>query len=200
MKIVIIDYGMGNVRSVEKAFERIGRPAIISSDPNEIRDADKVVLPGVGAFGEAMHELERRNLIDVIKEVVAHARPFLGICLGLQVLFDTSEEAPEVRGLGILPGTVKRFRRGIKVPHMGWNQLSRQRETPYMQNISPDDYFYFVHSYYVIPRNSDNVVATTTYDVDFVSVVCRDNLFATQFHPEKSQHAGLRLIENFAGV
>jgi glutamine amidotransferase len=197
MKIAIIDYGMGNLRSVEKAFEHVGYPAEITSDPELLKAADKVVLPGVGAFGDGMRELRSRNLVDVIKTVIDSGTWFLGICLGLQLLFSESEEAPGVEGLNIIQGTVPRFRQGITVPHMGWNQLNTVRENPLLADIPPESYFYFVHSYYVAPTNGDVVVATTDYDIAFVSMVGKDNLFATQFHPEKSQTVGLRMLTNF---
>lgn len=200
MKIAIIDYGMGNLRSVEKAFAYLGYNAQITSDPKEISQADKVVLPGVGAFGKGMEELRQRGLIEVIKEVVAEQKPFFGICLGLQLLFTESEEAPGVAGLGIFPGRVTRFKQGVTVPHMGWNQIHIKRDSPIFNSIPSDTYFYFVHSYYVVPEDDNVILATTDYAVEFVSMINHGNLFATQFHPEKSQKIGLQMLKNFARV
>lgn len=200
MKIAIIDYGMGNLRSVEKAFAYLGYNAQITSDPKEISQADKVVLPGVGAFGKGMEELRRRGLIEVIKEIVAEQKPFFGICLGLQLLFTESEEAPGVEGLGIFPGRVTRFKQGVTVPHMGWNQIHIKRDSPIFNSIPSDMYFYFVHSYYVVPEDDNVILATTDYAVEFVSMINHGNLFATQFHPEKSQKIGLQMLKNFARV
>ncbi len=197
MNIAIIDYGMGNLRSVEKAFDHIGYPAEISADTKTLLAADKVVLPGVGAFGDGMRELHKRNLVEVVKEIVDAQTPLLGICLGLQLLFTESDEAPGVDGLGIVPGKVTRFRKGITVPHMGWNQLNIKRSNHLFENIAPDSFFYFVHSYYVVPDDSDVVVATTNYDIEFVSIIGKENVFATQFHPEKSQEMGLHMLTNF---
>ena len=200
MKIAIIDYGMGNLRSVEKAFAYLGYPAQITSDPQALRQADRVVLPGVGAFGDGMRELHRRGLIDVIKELIADSKPVLGICLGLQLLFNHSEEAPGVEGLGIIPGRVTRFKKGITVPHMGWNQIRIRRTSPIFDSIPSEAYFYFVHSYYVVPEDDSVILTTTEYDVEFVSMINRGNLFAAQFHPEKSQKVGLQMLKNFASL
>ncbi|MCD6385527.1 imidazole glycerol phosphate synthase subunit HisH [Candidatus Sumerlaeota bacterium] len=200
MKIAIIDYGMGNLRSVEKAFAYLGYTAQITSDPQALRQADRVVLPGVGAFGDGMRELHRRGLIDVIKELIADSKPVLGICLGLQLLFNHSEEAPGVEGLGIIPGRVTRFKKGITVPHMGWNQIRIKRTSPIFDSIPSEAYFYFVHSYYVVPEDDSVILTTTEYDVEFVSMINRGNLFAAQFHPEKSQKVGLQMLKNFASL
>ncbi|MCL4108211.1 UNVERIFIED_CONTAM: hypothetical protein GTU68_066134 [Idotea baltica] len=187
--IRIVDYGMGNLRSVQKAFERVGYPAEITSDPKQLAECDKLVLPGVGAFRDAIAVLKKTGLDNVIRQHVESQRPFLGICLGLQLLFDVSYEDGEFPGLGILKGTVERFENkpGMKVPHMGWNTLSPKNAS-----------FYFVHSYYVAPADNTVVGATTDYTTSFTSMVARDNLFATQFHPEKSQRVGLALLKNFA--
>jgi len=198
--IAIIDYGMGNLRSVQKGFEKVGHAATITSDPAEIRAAERVILPGVGAFEDAMHELRDRGLIDVVRAAANSGRPFLGICLGLQLLFDVSFEGGEHEGLGILPGQVVRFpaRTGIKVPHMGWNQLSIRRPAPLFAGLSADPFMYFVHSYYVVPREESVISAEANYPEPFTAAVWRENLFATQFHPEKSQEQGLRILRNFA--
>ncbi len=200
--IAIIDYQMGNLRSVQKGFEKVGHQAVITSDPEDLRRATKVVLPGVGAFGDAMAELRRRNLIEPIRAVVNSGKPFLGICLGLQLLFDTGEEGGEHQGLGILPGKVVRFNlpHVFKVPHMGWNQLQIRRPAPILNGFVPDTHVYFVHSYYVVPNDSSVIATETDYGVLFCSMIWRDNIFATQFHPEKSQVDGLRILRNFAEI
>lgn len=198
--IAIIDYGMGNLRSVQKGFEKAGHAALITSDTAEIRSADKVVLPGVGAFGDAMDELHRRRLIEPIRETLAAGKPFLGICLGLQLLFETGHEGGRHEGLGVLPGEVVRFdlSSDYKVPHIGWNQLEIVRPAPILAGLSSGTHVYFVHSYYVAPVDRAVVAAETNYGVPFTATVWRDNLFATQFHPEKSQADGLRMLKNFA--
>ncbi len=198
--IAIVDYQMGNLRSVQKAFERVGHAATISSNPRVIASAERVVLPGVGAFADAMAELERRDLVPVLRECVASGKPMLGICLGLQLLFEKSYEDGEHAGLGILQGDVVRFDlpAGMKVPHMGWNQAEIVRRAPLLEGIADGAYFYFVHSYYVRPQDESIVAIRTTYGQPFCAMIWRDNLFATQFHPEKSQQDGLRLLKNFA--
>ena len=203
--IAIVDYGMGNLRSVQKGFEKVGHEAILSSDPAEIRRAAKVVLPGVGAFPDAMAELNRRGLIEPIREAVQAEKPFLGICLGLQLLFETGTEgagdqAGRNEGLGILPGEVVRFElpHEYKVPHMGWNKLEVRRESPFTVGLSAEPYFYFVHSYYVKPTDPSITLGETDYGGRFTSLVSRGNLYASQFHPEKSQAEGLKLLANFA--
>ncbi len=196
---VIIDYQMGNLRSVQKGVERVGGQATISSDPQVIADADQLILPGVGAFRDAIAELEKRQLVEPIQTFIATGRPFLGICLGLQLLFDVSYEGGEYRGLGIIPGEVVRFElpAEYKVPHMGWNQVEIQAECPILKGIANQSHFYFVHSYYVVPRDPQVVALTADYHQPFCAAVRRDNLFATQFHPEKSQSQGLALLRNF---
>ena len=198
--IAVIDYGMGNLRSVQKGFEKVGHQAAVTSDPAEVDRADKVVLPGVGAFEDAMAELRRRSLIDPVLAAINSGKPFLGICLGLQLLFETSYEHGEHKGLGVLEGEVVRFELPpeYSVPHMGWNQLSIARRAPILEGIKEDTYCYFVHSYYVVPRNAEVIATTTDYPDPFCSMIWRDNLFATQFHPEKSQSDGLRMLKNFA--
>lgn len=200
--IAIIDYEMGNLRSVQKALERVGHEAVITSDPAKVATADKVVLPGVGAFRDAMAALQQRGLVEPIRLSIAEKKPFLGICLGLQLLFETSYEDGEHKGLGIIPGRVVRFDlpAGFKVPHMGWNQVTAQSGTPLMADIEQGSYFYFVHSYFVKPTEDSVTAATADYGGGFCAAVQRDNLFATQFHPEKSQADGLRLLKNFAEI
>jgi len=197
--IAIIDYGMGNLRSVQKGIEKVGGKAVITGDPGEIENADGVVLPGVGAFGRCMENLTRHGLVDTVKRVATNGKPFLGICLGLQLLFDESEEFGPVKGLGILPGKVVRFPEsdGLTVPHMGWNRIEKRNGPPVLEGVEDDEWFYFVHSYYVVPENKDDIATVTDYGVEFTSSVARGNLFASQFHPEKSAVAGLRILENF---
>lgn len=200
--IAIIDYEMGNLRSVQKAFERVGHAATVTSDPAVLADADRIVLPGVGAFRDAIAALRERKLVEPIRRAIESGKPFLGICLGLQLLFDKSFEDGEYEGLGIIPGDVVRFKvpAEFKVPHMGWNQLTFRQRPAIFKGVDEGAYFYFVHSYYVAPRDSSVIATETDYSVPFCSSVCRDNLFAVQFHPEKSQAAGLRLLANFAEV
>jgi glutamine amidotransferase len=197
--LAVVDYGMGNLRSVQKAFERLGWPADVTSDAQAIGRAPGVVLPGVGAFGACMRNLEEYRLVDVVRRVLDEARPFLGICLGMQLLFEDSDEFGRVPGLGVLPGRVRRFPAAPdrKVPHMGWNQLEIRRAHPGLEGIGEGAYVYFVHSYFVEADDERDVVTTTPYGVDFVSCVARDHLLASQFHPEKSQQVGLRLLDNF---
>lgn len=198
--IAIIDYGMGNLRSVEKGFAKVGHAAEVTSDPAVIRKASKVVLPGVGAFEDAIDELHRHDLIRPIHEAIDAGKPFLGICLGLQLLFETSYENGRHQGLGVLEGDVVRFDlpEEYSVPHMGWNQARIRRRPPLLDHLQDGTYFYFVHSYYVVPRDDSVVAVETEYGRPFCAMIWRDNVFATQFHPEKSQAAGLRLLRNFA--
>jgi len=191
--LTIVDYGSGNLRSVQKAFEKLGTEATITTDPEVVAAASRIVLPGVGAFGDAMRELRSRGLVDPIVEHVGADRPFLGICMGLQLLFETGHEHGTHAGLGILPGEVVRFElpSGFKVPHMGWNTARWQAA---WQPPGADEHFYFVHSYHARPSDPGMIAAMTGYGVDFCSAIRRDRLFATQFHPEKSQAAGLRLL------
>ena len=201
--IVVIDYGMGNLHSVRKALEVVGAKVRVSSRAEEILKADKIVFPGVGSFGEAMKELNRRKLVKPIKDAIAGGKPFLGLCLGLQLLFERSEEAPGVKGLGILKGDVKRFGvKGLKVPHMGWNNIAFSYQPSafslrILKSVPKGSYMYFVHSYYVKPKDKRIVLTTTNYGIDFVSGVCKDNVYAFQFHPEKSQALGLKILKNF---
>lgn len=199
--LCIIDYDMGNLRSVQKGFERVGHEAVISSDPAVVAAADKLVLPGVGAFRDAIAALQERGLVEPILEAAAADKPLLGICLGMQLLFDVSHEDGEHRGLGLLPGSVERFAlpRDYKVPHMGWNQIEHPGATPPLfAGVDPGAYFYFVHTYFVKPVESADVAAEADYGGAFCAAVARGRLMATQFHPEKSQAAGLRLLQNFA--
>ncbi|MCG8583659.1 MAG: imidazole glycerol phosphate synthase subunit HisH [Pirellulales bacterium] len=198
--IAIIDYQMGNLRSVQKAFERAGHEATITDDPAVLADAAKVVLPGVGAFEDAIAELHRRKLVDPIHAAIDSGKPFLGICLGLQLLFDVSFEHGEHEGLGVIPGEVRRFElpREYKVPHMGWNQLRFTHKPPIFDGVSDLSHFYFVHSYYVAPKDDAVTAGVADYGGEFCAMIWRDNLFATQFHPEKSQTVGRRVLANFA--
>jgi len=200
--IVIIDYGMGNLRSVQKAFEHIGEEAHISSEATEIAAAERVVLPGVGAFCDAIAALRRADLTGVICDHIAADRPFLGICLGLQMLMDVSLEDGQHQGLGVIPGSVQRFDlpAEYKIPHMGWNQLNNSSVQPQhrlLQGLGPEPWFYFVHSYHVVPTDKSWIAATTDYGGSFVSVVAKSNVMATQFHPEKSQSCGMQVLRNF---
>ena len=196
--IVIVDYGMGNLRSVEKALEACGECPRISSDPHAVEKADKIVLPGVGAFTQAMSELKKRKLIGPIREKIRSGAPYLGLCLGLQLLFSESQEGRGVKGFGIIEGPVKRFFHGLKVPHMGWNTVAlRKKGCPLFEGISKEAYFYFVHSYYGAPRDKSWILTETDYGGRFCSSIWKNNIFATQFHPEKSQSQGLRMIKNF---
>lgn len=198
--IAIVDYQMGNLRSVQKAFERVGHQAIITDQPEVLSNADKIVLPGVGAFADAIAELRRRDLIEPIRAAIDANKPFLGICLGLQMLFDVGYEDGEHRGLGVLAGDVVRFETPpeLKVPHMGWNELAIRRRPPILDGIEEGAHFYFVHSYYVRPTDTNVIACEASYPDPFCAMVWRDNLFATQFHPEKSQANGLKLLKNFA--
>jgi glutamine amidotransferase len=200
--IKIVDYGMGNLRSVQKAFEKIGAEAVIVTRPADVEGAQKLVLPGVGAFRDAIHELRRTQLDRPVREHIAADRPFLGICLGLQLLFDVSYEDGQWEGLGILGGKVVRFadQPDLKIPHMGWNTLEFAKPSRLFDGVPPGSSYYFVHSYYVVPDEESVIAARTEHGTRFVSAVARNNLFATQFHPEKSQSLGLRLLKNFAAL
>ncbi len=198
--IVIVDYGMANLRSVQKAFEKVGAAAIITADPNRLAEADKLVLPGVGAFRDAIARLREVGFVAPIKQHIDEGKPFLGICLGLQLLFTTGYEDGVHEGLDVLPGEVVRFENlpGLKVPHMGWNQLRIRRAAPIFRALPPEPAVYFVHSYYVKPKDEGTIAAETDYPMPFTSAVWRDNVVATQFHPEKSQSVGLTMLKNFA--
>ena len=205
--IVIIDYGMGNLRSVQKGFEKIGADALVSADPRVILEADKIVLPGVGAFRDCMRNLEQSGFIEPILKVITEGRPFLGICVGMQLLFTDSIEFGLYQGLNLIPGHVLRFPDGmqeatekLKVPHMGWNQLNFKCRPPAFEGIADETNVYFVHSYYAKPDDESVIATTTGYGIEFCSAIWKDNIVATQFHPEKSQSAGLRILKNFAGM
>jgi imidazole glycerol-phosphate synthase subunit HisH len=199
-EIVIVDYGMANLRSVQKAFEKVGHTAVVSSDPNRVAEADKVVLPGVGAFRDAIARLHETDLTAPIIAHLRSGKPFFGICLGLQLLFTTSYEDGVHHGLDYFPGEVIRFKDipGLKVPHMGWNQLRVCRPAPPLAGMAPDSSVYFVHSYYAAPTDETIIATETDYPTPFASAVWRDNVFATQFHPEKSQSVGLEMLRRFA--
>ena len=198
--IAIIDYGMGNLRSVQKGLERVGHAAVVTNDPAELARAEKVVLPGVGAFEDAIAELRRRDLVRPVLAAIDAGKPFLGICLGLQLLFDVSYENGRHEGLGVIPGEVVRFElpADYAVPHMGWNQLAIRRPAPVLAGLSDGTHVYFVHSYYVVPKDAAVIATATDYGGAFCSSIWRDNVFATQFHPEKSQADGLKMLKNFA--
>jgi glutamine amidotransferase len=198
--IAIIDYGMGNLRSVQKGFLRMGYEAEVTREIGQIASARGVVLPGVGAFHACMENLRRFGLIEPIRDVVRQQKPFLGICLGFQLLFSESEEFGQQKGLDLFPGKVIGFqpRNGLKVPHMGWNRIEKKKDSPFLEGLSSGDYVYFVHSFYVVPEDPSVIATTTDYGVPFASSVATDRLFACQFHPEKSQALGLRILANFA--
>jgi glutamine amidotransferase len=205
--IAIIDYGRGNLGSVEKAFERVGIPAVVTEDPRAVDDAEAVVLPGDGAFHDAMANLAARGLLDPLRRALDGSRPFLGICLGYQLLFSTSEEFGEGRGLDVIPGVVRRFPPGRKVPHMGWNRVEHDGSLALFEGVPSGAHFYFVHSYYPVVAEGAGVakpgsprLAWADYGVRFAAAVQQGRIHATQFHPEKSQRWGLRLLENFAAL
>jgi glutamine amidotransferase len=201
--IAIIDYGMGNLRSVQKGFERVGVAAEVTRDARALEAASGVVLPGVGAFGACMENLRTYGLIEPVRDVIRRGTPFLGICLGLQLLFDESEEFGAGPGLGVFRGRCVRFRDrdpSFRIPHMGWNQIRKHQSLPHLRGIDDGAFVYFVHSYCVVPEDRSLIATTTTYGDDFVSAIARDNVFACQFHPEKSQNVGLRILRNFGDV
>jgi len=224
--IAIIDYGMGNLRSVEKGFLKAGVDVMVTNSPEIVKKADGVVLPGVGAFKDCMRELTDLALVDAVVDTIKAGKPYLGICLGLQVLFSESEEFGKCRGLDVLRGSVVRFEFGamgqesggsaqaqnselltlnsklltLKVPHMGWNEIKIQKNNPLFKAIADKSYFYFVHSYYVVPEDTSIISTTTDYGIEFTSSVRKDNIFAVQFHPEKSQAAGLQVLRNFGDI
>lgn len=200
--IAIIDYGMGNLRSVEKAFEYVGHRAFVAKHPGEVSDASHVVLPGVGGFPECMKNLENTGMIEAVYKSIESGKQFLGICLGLQLLFSESEEFGCHKGLNILEGRVVRFTLGheFKVPHMGWNQIMIKKEISLLKGIPDNSFVYFVHSYYVVPSDKEIISTQSDYGGEFVSSVWKDNIFACQFHPEKSQEIGLRILKNFGDI
>jgi imidazole glycerol-phosphate synthase subunit HisH len=196
--IVIIDYAINNLRSVEKAFQSMGIPVEVSDRPERIRAAEKLVLPGVGAFADAMNNLKAKGLPELVIERVKGGTPLLGLCLGLQLLFSESEEFGRNLGLNFIPGKVKRLPPDLKVPHIGWNQLHFKRRDPLLEGIPEGSFVYFVHSYYADPSDPSDTLATTDYGIEFLAMAGRGNVWATQFHPEKSQEVGLRILKNFA--
>ncbi|MBI5326850.1 MAG: imidazole glycerol phosphate synthase subunit HisH [Deltaproteobacteria bacterium] len=219
--IAIIDYDMGNLRSVQKGFERAGHPCIITRDSKEISNASHVVLPGVGAFKDCMDNLKNYELVDPILLAIKSGKPFLGICLGLQLLFSESEEFGRHEGLDVIKGKVKKFQVSsfkfqenetkttstcnlqpttLKIPHMGWNDIKIKNRPPVLKDIPDGSYLYFVHSYYVVPKDDSVIATTTSYGIDFASSICKDNIFACQFHPEKSQKIGLQILKNFGAM
>lgn len=199
-EIAIIDYGVGNLRSVEKAFAANGCAAVVSSDEQVLRQAERLVLPGVGAFGACMSKLVTRGFDELVRERVAAGTPLLGVCVGMQMLFQESEEFGASRGLGFLRGRVRRFSADLVVPQVGWNQVRQQNSNPLFEGINDSAFFYFVHSYYCEPEDTDVIAGETDYGVAYASAVARENLFGVQFHPEKSQKDGLRMLANFARV
>ncbi|NLD44271.1 MAG: imidazole glycerol phosphate synthase subunit HisH [Chloroflexi bacterium] len=198
--LAVVDYGVGNLHSVEMAFRRLGVAVRVTSAPEEVRRAEALVLPGVGAFGDAIANLRALRLEEDLLAAIRDGLPFLGICVGLQLLFEVSEELGEHRGLGALAGRVRRFGPGLTVPHMGWNQVHQARPTPLWRDLPDHAYAYFVHSYYVEPADRTVVAATTDYGIDYASAVARGNLYGIQFHPEKSQEVGERILRNFAAL
>ena len=200
--IAIIDYDAGNLKSVEKALVSLGEEVLVSRDSSEILQADKVILPGVGSFGDAMNNLDKFGLVDTIKKVTGNGTPFLGICLGLQLLFKESDETPGAEGLDILPGKILKIpaKEGFKIPHMGWNSLEIRPDSRLFKSVENGSYVYFVHSYYLKAKNPEIVVATSEYGVQIHASVEYGNIFACQFHPEKSSELGLRILKNFADL
>jgi glutamine amidotransferase len=199
LKIVVIDYESGNLRSVAKALESYGVSPLVTGDPAQLDDSDAVILPGVGSGPAAMDALNTRGLVGPLREYAASGRPFLGVCLGLQLLLDRTEEG-DALCLGIVPGVVRRLPPGLKVPHMGWNSVEFQRQHPILSGIPQDSYFYFVHSYYADPQDKTRVAGITEYGTTFCSIYAWDNLVATQFHPEKSGRTGLQIYQNFIAM
>lgn len=204
MKVALIDYGAGNLRSVANALRELGVEPVIAASPDLLTDATHLVLPGVGSFGDCMEQLASRDLLGAIRDWVKSGKPYFGICLGYQILFDSSEETPGVSGLGLIPGTVKRFKEqpGLKIPHMGWNSVVPTKpDSAIWAGLGSEPYFYYVHSYFPVPLDESVIAARTSYGADdFAAAVELPNLFACQYHPEKSQTAGIRLIRNFLGV
>jgi len=204
VKVALVDYGAGNLRSVANALCELGVDPVIAASPDDLAGATHLILPGVGSFGDCMEQLASRDLLTAIRDWVTAGKPYFGICLGYQILFDSSEETPGVAGLGIVHGTVRRFKQtpGLKIPHMGWNSvIPRRPESGNWTGLGTEPYFYYVHSYFPVPDDDEVIAAVTTYGDDtFAAAIERPNLFACQFHPEKSQDAGIRLIRNFLGI
>ncbi len=198
--IAIVDYGMGNLKSVEKGFQKVGIDARVTNNPRDIDDASGIVLPGVGAFRDCIKNLRESSLITSIIGSIKKGKPYLGICLGLQILFSESEEFGLSKGLDLLKGRVIRFSfndKDLKIPHMGWNNIKIRKRPPLLEGIDDNSFFYFVHSYYVVPDDDDIIATTTDYGIEFTSMIWKDNIFATQFHPEKSQSLGLKVLKTF---
>jgi len=200
VKVVVVDYGAGNLHSVSRAVVNAGTRPLVTSNPSYLDDAEAVIVPGVGAAADTMSNLRASGFVEPIRDYIASGRPFLGVCMGQQALFVVSEEGGEHECLGILPGRVVRFSNGLKVPHMGWNQVRIVKQHPIFEGVDDGSYFYFVHSYYPQPADPDVVIGETEYGVTFASVIARDNIVATQFHPEKSGEAGLRMYANFLRI
>lgn len=200
--IAIIDYGAGNLQSVKKALDFIGAESVITDNPETINACDKILLPGVGSFGDAMASMRAKNLVETVKQNALSGKAFLGICLGLQLLFEESEESPNVQGLGIFKGKIRRFPSdmGLKIPHIGWNSLEIKQKDTLFKGIPENSYVYFVHSYYLEAEDLTDVAAVTNYGIDFHSAIGKGNIFATQFHPEKSGDVGLQILRNFASM
>lgn len=200
--IAIIDYGAGNLQSVKKALDFIGAESVITDNPETINACDKILLPGVGSFGDAMASMRAKNLVETVKQNALSGKAFLGICLGLQLLFEESEESPNVQGLGIFKGKIRRFPNdmGLKIPHIGWNSLEIKQKDTLFKGIPENSYVYFVHSYYLEAEDLTDVATVTNYGIDFHSAVGKGNIFATQFHPEKSGDVGLQILRNFASM
>ncbi len=200
--IAIIDYGAGNLQSVKKAFDFIGAESVITDNPEMINACDRILLPGVGSFGDAMDSMAKNGLVETVKQNALSGKPFLGICLGLQLLFEESEESPGVKGLGIFKGKIKKFSSdmGLKIPHIGWNSLEIKQKDTLFKNIPENSYVYFVHSYYLHAEDAEDIATVTNYGIDFHSAVGKNNIFATQFHPEKSGDVGLQILKNFASM
>ena len=200
--ICVIDYGMGNLRSVSKALEKLGGEVVVGSLPEDLDQAEKLVLPGVGAFGDGVRELQKRGLFDSLRKALSKNKPFLGICLGMQLLFEESEETPGVKGIGFFAGKVRRFRNAaLKVPHMGWNEMKiRQPVPPILRNVREREFFYFVHSFFPEPKDPSLILGTCEYGEEFAAFVGKGFVWASQFHPEKSQDAGLKILQNFVSL
>ena len=196
--VAIIDYGVGNLRSVEKAFAAVGVDAFVTGDIQTLRSAKQLVLPGVGAFGACMQALDAHGFVNLVIDAAQAGKPLLGVCVGMQMLFEESEEFGRTKGLGLLKGRVRRFGNDLCVPHMGWNQVYQRAANTLFEGVNDDSFFYFVHSYYCEPYDSASIIGETNYGVGFASVVWKENICGVQFHPEKSQDAGLKLLKNFA--
>ncbi|QUH24999.1 imidazole glycerol phosphate synthase subunit HisH [Serpentinicella alkaliphila] len=195
--IAIVNYGMGNLRSVQKAFETVGYDAIVTYEKEDIKNSKAIVIPGVGAFYDAMNNLKNLGLDEVIREEVSTGKPFLGICLGMQILFSYGYEVEKSEGLNVITGDIVKIPEGNKIPHMGWNNLNIKFESSILKGADPQSYFYFVHSYYAKPQSKDVVIATTDYGIEIPAIVQKDNIFGIQFHPEKSSSTGLKILKNF---